>query len=205
MDPRRRRGVPVPVGLAAALLLSGCAGDSTGSAGQSAGAASSPGSDCALVVSDAWVKAADSGMTAAFGTITNGGADEEVVTSATSDAAGRMEIHEVVDVDGAMVMRPKDGGLVIAAGASATLAPGGDHLMLMELPAPIEPGVDVSIVLQCRDGGTAAFTAVAKPFEGAAEDYQPGMESMDDGSMQPAASGSADEGQAGASPSPSAG
>jgi copper(I)-binding protein len=96
-----------------------------------------------------------------------------------------MEIHEVVDQDGAMVMRPKAGGLVIPAGGSAMLAPGQDHLMLMRLPAPIAAGDEVSITLTCADGGTAAFTAVAKPFEGGAETYVPEGGSM---SMTPSPS-----------------
>jgi copper(I)-binding protein len=47
--------------------------------------------------------------------------------------------------------------------------------MLMDLSAPIESGDEVSITLSCAGGGTSVFTAVAKPFDGAAEDYQPGM------------------------------
>ena len=31
-----------------------------------------------------------------------------------------MEIHEVVDKDGAMVMQPKEGGLVVPAGGTAS-------------------------------------------------------------------------------------
>lgn len=174
------RTVPVTwlLAVAAVLPLAGCAGESAdGDAAPtgSAGAASGGSAACALAVSDAWVKAADAGMTAAFGVIANTGSTTASVTAAASASAGRMEIHEVASVDGAMVMRPKDGGLVIPAGASVTLAPGGDHLMLMDLPGPVESGDEVSITLTCAEGGTAAFTAVAKPFDGAAEDYEPGM------------------------------
>lgn len=166
--------------LAAVLLVSGCAGEPAGGGASSstagaAGSGASAGADgaCALAVSDAWVKAADAGMTAAFAVIANAGADAASVTAASSASAPRVEIHEVASVDGAMVMRPKEGGLVIPAGGSATLAPGGDHLMLMDLPAPIESGDEVSITLSCAAGGTVSFTAVAKPFDGAAEDYVP--------------------------------
>ena len=90
-----------------------------------------------------------------------------------------MEIHEVVDKDGAMVMQPKEGGLVVPAGGSAELKPGSDHLMLMKLPAPIEAGDEVEITVVCDTGGSVTWTSVAKPFEGGAESYVPAEGSMD--------------------------
>jgi copper(I)-binding protein len=171
-----RRVLVLPAALLAVGLLASCASDDTASEATS----SEPAALCPITVADSWVKAAESGMTAAFGTLTNAGSTEAVIVSATSDAAGRMEIHEVVSKDGAMVMQPKEGGLVIPAGGSATLAPGQDHLMLMEIPAPIEPGDTVEIMMTCADGGTAPYSGVAKPFEGGAEPYEPGEgESMD--------------------------
>ena len=150
-------------------LLAGCSSSETDVAAASPTAAAG----CAITTSDTWVRAADAEMTAAFGTLTNTGTAEVTVVSATSPAAGMMEIHEVVDKDGAMVMQPKAGGLVIPAGGTATLAPGKDHLMLMELPAPIEAGQTVDITMTCADGATAAYSGVAKPFEGGAEPYEP--------------------------------
>jgi copper(I)-binding protein len=61
--------------------------------------------------------------------------------------------------------------------------------MLMDIPAPIEPGDSVEITMTCADGGTAPYTGVAKPFEGGAEPYEPGEgESMDSMSESPSAS-----------------
>jgi copper(I)-binding protein len=171
---RRRRFVAVPMAVAIGLLTA-CASDADSDSDAAAGASAS---GCPITVADSWVKAAESGMTAAFGTLTNTGSADVTIVSAASDSAGRMEIHEVVDKDGAMVMQPKEGGLSIPAGESATLAPGQDHLMLMEIPAPIEPGDTVEITLTCADGDTAEYSGVAKEFEGAAEPYEPG-EDMD--------------------------
>lgn len=164
---RRRRQAALTVAALGIGLLAGCASDSPDDA-----AASAPA--CPLTIVDPWVKASDAEMTAAFGSVRNSGGTEVIVTEASSPAAGRMEIHEVVDRDGTMVMQPKQGGLAVPAGGSATLAPGADHLMLMELPAPVEAGDDVVITLTCSTGGTVTFTAVAKPFEGGAETYVPG-------------------------------
>lgn len=158
---------------AGALLLgalSGCASDST--ATDQASGADAP---CAITVTDPWVKATDTEMTGAFGVLANSSDVEMVVVSATSPSAGMVEIHEVVDKDGVAVMQPLEGGLVIPAGGSATLAPGENHLMLMGLSEPIEAGQTVEITMTCADGGTAPYSGIAKPFDGAVETYEPGM------------------------------
>jgi copper(I)-binding protein len=185
MTIRRRSALAAAV--LATGLLTACASDATEQAASPEASGPVAGA-CALTVVDPWVKATEDEMTGAFGTVQNTGAAEAVVTGASSPAAGMMEIHEVVDKDGAMVMQPKEGGLVVPAGGSATLQPGGDHLMLMQLPAPIEAGAEVSITLACADGGTVAFTAVAKPFEGGAETYVPAEGQSMDMSASPSAS-----------------
>lgn len=172
-------------GIGALLLalggLTACSSNDTAST--TASATPSTG-ECALTVNDPWVKAADEDMTAAFGMVENASDAEITVTSASSPSAGMMEIHEVVDKDGQMVMQPKAGGLVVPAGGSAELKPGGDHLMLMKLPGPIKAGDEVEITAVCDNGGTVTWTSVAKPFEGGAESYVP----MDEGSMTPSPS-----------------
>lgn len=158
---------------AAVLAVAGLTGCSSSSDTATGGASSPVSSTCPITVADPWVKSADSGMTAAFGTLTNTGTTDVTVVSGTSDAAGMVELHEVVDVDGKMVMQPKQGGFVVPAGGTHELAPGGDHIMLMQLPAPVEAGQTVAITMTCSDGGTAPYSGVAKPFEGGGESYMP--------------------------------
>jgi copper(I)-binding protein len=168
-------------------LLSACASDSTATdAGTDVASVASDA--CALTVADPWVKAVqDETMTGAFGMVTNPTDGDITVVSASSPSAGMMEIHEVVDKDGAMVMQPKQGGLVVPAGGSAELKPGSDHLMLMKLSGPIEAGDEVEITAVCDSGGSLTWTSVAKPFEGGAESYVPAEGSM--ASMSPSAQG----------------
>lgn len=136
-----------------------------------------PANDAAsLTVNNTWAKAADSGMTAAFGEITNSSTHDITITSASSPAAAEVQLHEVVD----STMRQVDGGLVIPAGQTLILQPGGFHLMFMGLTAPIMAGDDVSITLTLTDGSHLTFTAVAKDFTGANESYDGGMD-MDGG------------------------
>lgn len=147
--------------LLAGALLTGCASG----AGESAEAQS-------VGVRDAWVKAAGEGMTAAFARLTNDSADDVRITSASTSAAERVELHEVVPGDdGTMQMQQKQGGFVIPAHADIELAPGADHLMLMELTAPLQPGADVRIVATFEDGSTLPITAQVRDFPGADEHY----------------------------------
>ncbi len=157
---------PVPaLALALLLVLTAC----QSSPGDPA--STSPGG---LAMTDSWVKAADSGMTAAFGTLTNATDHTVTLVSATSSVSP-MELHEVVaDASGTMVMQPKAGGFVIAAGDSLTLAPGGQHLMFMKLSSALAPGEDVTFTVTADDGSTWTFTAPVRSFTGAQESYQGG-------------------------------
>ena len=162
-------------GLAATLSLAGCGGDTAASGSTPSPAPSATASAAALTVKDPWVKAGPAGeMTAAFGVLTNGTGADVTVTGAESPASP-MELHEMTMKDGKMVMRPKEGGFVIKAGGTHELSPGGDHLMLMKPAKAIEAGDEVPFTLKLADGGTVAFTAIAKPFAGAGESYAPDM------------------------------
>lgn len=152
----------------AALALAGCAAQPQ--------PATSP-ADAAetITVSDAWVKAADSGMSAAFGELTNDSDADVTVTSASTPASSAVELHETVENEsGQMVMRPIEGGFVIPAHGSLTLAPGGDHIMLMDLTAPLVAGDDVTFTLTYSDGTTTQITAPVKDYAGANETYEGG-------------------------------
>jgi periplasmic copper chaperone A len=188
MPIRRRLVVPAAAVLTFGLL-SACASGTT-STGAGAEAVSGAAGACALTMADPWVKATDAEMTGAFGTLSNSTDTDITVMAASSPSAGMVEIHEVVDKDGAMVMQPKQGGLIVPAGGSAELKPGGDHLMLMKLPAPIQAGDEVEIAVVCDTGSSVTWTSVAKPFEGGAETYVPAEGSAPMGSVSPSASGS---------------
>jgi len=146
-----------------------------------------------LSVNDPWVKAADSGMTAAFGTLVNN-TDAEIVVVSAASPVSPVELHEVVMVGGVMTMQPKESGFVVPANGSHTLEPGGDHLMLVDLAAPVRPGDEVEFTLTLSDGSTVTFTAMARPFAGANETYDPGHGMDMDGDTHAEASPSASMG-----------
>lgn len=152
--------------LALGLAVSACSADAAPATHRTAAPSA------ALTMVDPWVKAADSGMTGVFGTITNTRDTDVRLTTGTSPAAARVELHEMAaDASGTMVMRPKKGGFVVPAHGSITLSPGGLHIMLMGLTAPVKPGDDVTVTLTADDGTTLHVTASARSFAGANESY----------------------------------
>lgn len=172
MQTLARRSLALAAAAALAVTaLTGC-GDSDDSPAAAPAAPASSAPAAALSVRDPWVKAADKGMTAAFGTLVNN-TDKDVTVRGVASPASPMELHEMAMDNGKMVMRPKMDGFVVKARGTHELAPGGDHLMLMAPSAPIEPGDEVAFTLTLGDGSTVPFTAVAKPFAGAGESYAP--------------------------------
>ena len=81
-------------------------------------------------------------------TLTNHGDGDDMLIGATSPVTERVEIH-IMEMDGdVMRMAPLPGGIELPAGGSVTLAPGGLHLMLMELDSPIVEGEPVPVTLE---------------------------------------------------------
>ncbi|WP_328474553.1 copper chaperone PCu(A)C [Actinoplanes sp. NBC_00393] len=174
----------VLVGALGTLGLAGCGDSDESATGTGPSPAPTAGTATTLTIKDPWVKASEAGvMTAAFGVLVNDTAADITITAAESPASP-MELHEMTMDGGKMVMQPKKGGFVVKANSSHELAPGGDHLMLMKPAQAIEAGAEVSFTLKLADGTSVPFTAVAKPFAGAEESYDPGM-SMPMGSSAP--------------------
>ncbi|NYF18350.1 hypothetical protein HDC37_003210 [Microbacterium sp. AK009] len=170
---RTRLGVLTAV---AALALTGCATSTT----PATDTAATISAGDAVVISDAWVKSAESGMSAAFGELTNDSDTDVTVVSATTEASSMIELHETVENDdGQMVMREIGGGFVIPADGSMTLEPGGNHIMLMDLTAPLAAGEEVTFTLTFSDDSTYEFTAPVKDYSGANETYEGGEMDME--------------------------
>lgn len=175
MHTTDRRLTRPALALAAALLvLTGCA-PSAAAPNQSASAVHGPDTaGQAVTIEDAWVKSAADGMTAGFGILSNPTDREITLVAAHSDAAQRIELHETVadSASGGTTMRQVQGGLVIPSGGTLALEPGGDHLMLMGLTAPLEAGQEVRFTLTFSDESTMSFAAGVKDFTGAQEHYE---------------------------------
>lgn len=127
-----------------------------------------------LTIADPWAKAADTGMSAAFGMLKNPTGKPITVIAATSPVGTSLQLHEVVMNDGKMVMQQKAGGFKVAAGSMLELKPGGNHIMFMGLKKPITAGSLVPVTLIMSDGSQMTFKALGKVFAGANENYDAG-------------------------------
>ncbi|MGP9682469.1 MULTISPECIES: copper chaperone PCu(A)C [unclassified Brachybacterium] len=158
---------------------SGASDEAASDGGGATDGAAGPGSGT-ISVTDPWVKAADDGMTAAFGTITNSTDADLVLTAVTTPATDMVQLHETTsDGSGGMSMQEKEGGFPLPAGEDLVLEPGGDHIMLMDLPEPLQPGDTLELTLVFSEGTEQAFTATVKDFTGAQEHYAPGEDDED--------------------------
>lgn len=129
-----------PALLAATLGLAACAPEPKAVAG--------------MVIGDAWSRPTAAGMPmgVAYFTITNGTRVDDALIAASTPAAARVEMHETSIEDGMARMRPLT-EIPVPAGGRVTVAPGGIHLMLVDLVQPLETGSRVPLVLEFRAAG----------------------------------------------------
>lgn len=113
-----------------------------------------------LVISQAWTRATPGGakIGGGFLTIENKGTAPDKLIGASADAAGKIEVHEMAVTDGVMKMRPLENGLTVEPGKSVKLAPGGYHLMIMDLKSPLKEGAKLPVTLQFEKAGKVAVT-----------------------------------------------
>ncbi len=121
-----------------------------------------PARTSAIVIRDAWVRtpAPSVPMTAGYLTAENP-SSQDVVIVAVSSVAGTIEMHEMRDENGRASMRMVE-TIVIPARGTVKLAPGGLHLMIMNMPKPLVAGDEVRLTLTMRDGTVAVARAVVK-------------------------------------------
>jgi copper(I)-binding protein len=144
--------------LAAGLALSGCAVTPQ------------------VEITGTWVKSGEmsvvGGMTAVFGTITNNTDKDIALVGGVTEVANIVEVHEMAMSGGEMVMQEIDGGLVIPAGESAVLEPGGNHVMLMDLASDVVAGDKISVTFDLEGADDITIDGImAKPTEGGDEHY----------------------------------
>jgi len=138
-----------------------------------------------LVISQAWSRATPGGAKVGGGylTIENKGATPDRLLGGTSDVADKIEVHEMSMANGVMTMRPVAGGLAIPPGKTVTLAPGGYHLMLLGLKAPLAQGQSVPVTLTFEKAGAVNLflevLGVGAKGPGAAKSEQDGMHMHD--------------------------
>jgi len=121
-----------------------------------------------------WARATPKGASAGAGymTVTNKGTAPDRVSCVSDDASAQCQIHSMTMDNGVMKMRPVEGGLEINPGETVTLAPGGFHIMFLDLQHPLEQGQSVKVTLKFDHAGTVdveyPIAAIGAPVPGAA-------------------------------------
>ncbi|MBN2470223.1 MAG: copper chaperone PCu(A)C [Anaerolineae bacterium] len=108
---------------------------------------------------NAGAMAGSGAVSAAYMGISNTGGAADRLISASTDAAGVVEIHTVEMENDIMRMRPLPDGLEIPAGETVTLQPGGYHIMLMDLQHDLTAGESITLLLTFESGKELTVSA----------------------------------------------
>ena len=103
-----------------------------------------------------------------FFTVTNKGLSDDRLIGASTDIAGRVEIHEMAMENDVMKMRELEDGLPIPAGETVALKPGGYHVMFMDLNQALTHGQSVAVTLEFENAGQVDLTLPVQKRQGAA-------------------------------------
>ena len=112
--------------------------------------------DCAPQLHDGWIRMPPGEMAmmaAGFARIDNPCPAAATIVGARSPAFASASLHETRVENGVSRMRAMP-EVRLAPGATATLEPGGLHLMLMQPRMPLAPGNKVQIEFALKDGRT---------------------------------------------------
>jgi len=99
---------------------------------------------------------------AAYLTLKNGGDRDVQLVAASCPSAAAAELHNHIDDNGVMRMRRVKEILVPAKG-EVQLKPGGYHMMLIDLKAPLKAGDKLAITLIFADGSNKTIEVPVRP------------------------------------------
>lgn len=114
----------------------------------------------ALQVTGAWVRpTAGNDVSAAYLHITNYGDQDDALLSVTTEFAPMSELH-TMQMDGDVMRMRAVERIDLPAGETVTLRPGGLHIMLMGLSAPLVEGEYLTLTLTFESGATRNAVAI---------------------------------------------
>ena len=113
---------------------------------------------------------ADQPNGAVFLKIENGTPNAVEVTGASTDVSASVELHTMAMEGDVMQMRKVD-NFKVEPGASLELKPGGDHIMLMGLKAPLAEGQNFALSLTTSGGPVNVDVTIKAAGEIAGDDH----------------------------------
>jgi copper(I)-binding protein len=96
----------------------------------------------------------DANIAGGYLTITNKGKVADRLIGGTSPAAGQIEVHEMVEMDGKTKTRAIADGIEIAPGKTIEFKPGSLRLVLLGLKEPLAAGQKIKGALTFEKAGT---------------------------------------------------
>jgi copper(I)-binding protein len=106
----------------------------------------------ALVVENPWARESVTRTGAAYLTVRNDGDQNDRLVGVSSEVADKAELHSSVMQDSVMKMRAVE-AVDVPAHGEAVLGPGGLHIMLIGLKAPLEEGKSFALTLEFENAG----------------------------------------------------
>ena len=108
-----------------------------------------------IKVSDAWARETVAGQsaTAAYMTIANDGAGDDRLVSVAAPAPAMAMLHSSESSGGIARMREMGTGVAIPAGGRIEFKPGGSHVMVTGLGAPLKPSQSLKLTLRFEKSG----------------------------------------------------
>lgn len=119
-------------------------------------------------ISDAWARETVAGQsaTAAYMVLKNEGAGDDRLLGVSAPAPAMAMLHSSESSDGISRMRPMKSGLAIPAGTTFELKPGGDHLMITGLAAPLRSGDTLKLTVRFEKSGERQVNVPIAPALG---------------------------------------
>lgn len=116
-----------------------------------------------IQIDDAWSRATlgQARNGAAYLTLATSAPTADRLLSASSTAAGKVELHNHIMVGNVAQMRPVD-AIEVAPGSPTVLQPGGLHIMLLDLKAPLQAGTSFPLTLVFEKAGAVTVDVAVR-------------------------------------------
>jgi periplasmic copper chaperone A len=155
------RRILLPCGLAVALLVPPGHVVAQGGQHQDRQAEQASFAVGDLVIESPWARESVTQTGAAYLTVRNDGDEDDRLIGVATEVADRAELHASAMHDGIMRMRSVD-AVEVPAHGEAVLGPGGLHVMLVGLKAPLEEGGSFGLTLVFENAGEVEVTATVE-------------------------------------------
>jgi periplasmic copper chaperone A len=128
-----------------------------------------------LVIESPWARESVTRTGAAYLIVRNGGDADDRLVAVSSEVADRAELHASEMQDGVMRMRPVE-AVEVPAHGEAALEPGGAHVMLIGLKAPLDEGGSFALTLVFENAGEVEVVTTIEDIAhgGAGHDHDQG-------------------------------